>query len=544
MELHFSKLDDHSSFIHKYINDDREIRPFFDYRLNKADRAERYQELMTLSFPREELAHALMKFNTKLNGSGSVLRQIERLKRDESVVVVGGQQAGLLSGPLYTITKMITILVEAAKLEEELSVPVIPIFWIAGEDHDIDEVNRTFFHEGKEIRRVSLPERNAIKQSVSERVINLEIARQEITDAFSFLRETPFTKPLYEELMDDLSHDLTYTEWFAKIAQRFFSQTDLVFLDAADPEIRRIERSSFTKMVTHNAAISQGFNEQADLFKAMGFGEPISTDKDNAHLFFHEGGQRFLLERTEEGFREKGGSRTWTYDSLLLEVEEGTLQLSNNVVTRPVMQELLLPVHTFIGGPGEVKYWGVLKNVFRCFDRKMPLVFPRYHFTFLSRRSQKNLKKYDLSVDNVLTQGVADTLKTIIESNERVNKDKAMKKAKKQLQQWMNELTESLGSVDYDIKTINQQFETKLFQQLSTYERKLEELELARNATHIKRLNELEAEIRPHGIWQERHLNIYPFLNTFGSDLVRRLLNKLIKQKKNLNEGTHISVDL
>jgi bacillithiol biosynthesis cysteine-adding enzyme BshC len=517
---------------------------FFDYRLNKADRAARYNELMTLNFPRLELAEVLMKFNRKLNASEAALRQIERLKRVDSVVVVGGQQAGLLSGPLYTINKMITILVEAAKLEEELSVPVIPIFWIAGEDHDIDEVNHTFFHEGEEVRRVSIPERNELKQSVSERSIELDMTREKIVDAFSFLRETAFTETLYEELMDDLSQDLTYTQWFAKIVQRLFSHTDLVLLDAADPEIRRIERSFFAKMVAHSDAISQAFSEQAARFKEMDLGEPISTDKSNAHLFFHEGGQRFLLERTEKGFREKAGSRTWTYDSLLREVEEGTLQLSNNVVTRPIMQDLLLPVHTFIGGPGEVKYWGVLKDVFHCFDRKMPLVFPRYHLTFLSRRSQKNLKRYDLSVDDVLTSGVADTIERIIHSNKRVSKEKVMKKAKRELKQWMNELAESLGPIDHDIETVNNQFQTRVFQQLATYERKIEDLELLRHATHIKRLNQLEAEIRPNAIWQERYLNIYPFLNTFGPDLVSRLFNKLTNQKKNLNEGTHIFVDL
>ncbi|WP_078576125.1 bacillithiol biosynthesis cysteine-adding enzyme BshC [Salipaludibacillus agaradhaerens] len=544
MELHFSKHEDHTSFIHKYINDDQKIMKFFDYRLNKADRAARYNELMTLNFPRLELAEALMKFNRKLNASGAALRQIERLKRADSVVVVGGQQAGLLSGPLYTINKMITILVEAAKLEEELSVPVIPIFWIAGEDHDIDEVNHTFFHEGEEVQRVSIPERNELKQSVSERLIDLDMTREKIAHAFSFLRETSFTETLYEELMDDLSHDLTYTQWFAKIVQRLFSHTDLVLLDAADPEIRRIERSFFAKMVAHNETINQAFSEQADHFKAMGLGEPISIDKSNAHLFFHEGGQRFLLERTEKGFREKAGSRIWTEESLLREVEEGTVQLSNNVVTRPVMQDLLLPVHTFIGGPGEVRYWGVLKDVFHCFDRKMPLVFPRYHLTLLSRRSQKNLKRYNLSVDDVLTYGVADTIERIIHSKKRVNKDKVMKKAKRQLKQWMNELTESLGPIEYDIDAINHQFETRLFQQLATYERKIEDKELSHHATHIKRLNQLEAEIRPHTVWQERHLNIYPFLNAFGPDLVSRLFYKLIKQKKNLNEGTHIFVDL
>lgn len=108
---------------------------------------ERLKDLSSRFFAREELAAYLSSYHNKF-GSSVMQSAIEKLKDPSSVAVVGGQQAGLLTGPLYTIHKIISIIVLAKEQEKQLQVPVIPVFWVAGEDHDLDEIN--FVHTSEE----------------------------------------------------------------------------------------------------------------------------------------------------------------------------------------------------------------------------------------------------------------------------------------------------------------------------------------------------------------------------------------------------------
>lgn len=143
-------------FLQKYLSFDNKVMEFFDYPINNEGLLDRLKELSSRSYPRKELVEALITFNKEFTDSPSTFEQIECLKNSESVVVVGGQQAGLLTGPIYTINKILSILQEAKRIEKKLNVPVVPLFWIAGEDHDIDEVNHVHVHNGSFVKKFLL----------------------------------------------------------------------------------------------------------------------------------------------------------------------------------------------------------------------------------------------------------------------------------------------------------------------------------------------------------------------------------------------------
>lgn len=532
------------SFIHKYIHHDPEMHSFFDYDLTEKDSRSRYNELLSKTFEREKLVVALKKFNQTYHPSERALKQIDRLRDPQSVVVVGGQQAGLLTGPLYTVNKIISILLETKNLEKSLSAPVIPIFWIAGEDHDIDEVNHTYFYDGENSRKIRIPERNDIKSSMSNRFINVSEAKKALEEAFQFLYETPYTKNLYEDLLSDLSDELTYTEWCAKTLHRLFRNTDLVLMDAADPNIRDIERPYFEQLVEKNDSLRSAFLDQGRLIKERGLGEPISLEKDNAHLFFHEGQQRFLLEWSEKGFKEKQGPRQWTQEELLKQVKEGKLQLSNNVVTRPIMQDFLLPVHTFIAGPGELKYWAALKQAFHHFDRLMPVVRPRLHLTLVSRKTEKNLIRYQLNPVSVTMSGVKEVQENLINQDKGVDEQEVFREAQLELTSWMDTMTDKLSPLGNGMIPLNEQFQIKMEEHFNTFEKNVQQFLFSKNKTHIRRLDDVEIEMKPHGNWQERYLNIYPFLNDYGDDLVERTLSCLLETPMNGVAGSHVYIYL
>lgn len=132
-----------------YMNGKKEIQSCFDYMLTEDAFKQRVQDLREREFFRQDLVTHLLEYNTKLQAGEATIQNVKALGDENTYVVIAGQQAGLLTGPLYTIHKIISVLQLAREKEESLGVKVVPVFWIAGEDHDMDEINHTFVTKNK-----------------------------------------------------------------------------------------------------------------------------------------------------------------------------------------------------------------------------------------------------------------------------------------------------------------------------------------------------------------------------------------------------------
>ncbi|MDG5788298.1 bacillithiol biosynthesis cysteine-adding enzyme BshC [Evansella sp. AB-P1] len=541
MEIKFQKHIEEKSFLHQYINAEAEVMEFYDYPLTNEGLLKRYEEVLSREYFRKELTEVLLQFNHRFTTSKATFMQINRLMDKKSVVVVGGQQAGLLTGPIYTINKVISILHEAETIEKQLGIPVIPIFWIAGEDHDIDEVNHTYFHNGDRTKKVAINERNDIKQPVSERKISSSEGKEMLKQAFQFLPETNFTKEIYRCLGEDLNEELTYVEWFASILHRLFKGTGLVLMDAAHPSIREIEKNYFKEMIENNDGLREAFCETAEQFKKEGYGEPIAIEKKNAHIFLHDQGQRYLLEKEGDLFKEKQGGNTWTESQLLEILDESPQKFSNNVVSRPVMQDKLLPVIGFISGPGELKYWGTLKKVFHTMNINMPLVYPRLHISFISRRSEKSLEWIGITPHEVTTNGIKNEKGLWIKNNSQVDIDNVFEAISDEMKGLLSNIEKELQPLGHKVGEQTPKYEEKVLNVVSQYKKKVKSVVKKDQQVYLMRFDELETEIRPNGNLQERYLNIIPYLNTHGEDFVLQVLMQIkkghLKEKNSLYEN-------
>jgi uncharacterized protein YllA (UPF0747 family) len=106
--------------------------------------AEQSRLLAGATYDRQALVTVLREQNERFGARSRTLDNIARLLVPGSTVVIGGQQAGLFGGPLYTVHKVLTILRVAEQAEKELGVPVVPVFWVASEDSDLAEIDHTF----------------------------------------------------------------------------------------------------------------------------------------------------------------------------------------------------------------------------------------------------------------------------------------------------------------------------------------------------------------------------------------------------------------
>lgn len=131
----------------------------------------------------------------------------------------------------------------------------------------------------------------------------------------------------------------------------------------------------------------------------------IETDT-NVHLFLHEDSMRQLITKKDDVFKLSKSDITYNKDELLKLVEKEPTRFSNNVVTRPVMEEWLFNTVAFIGGPSEIKYWAELNEVFKILDVEMPIVLPRMKITYLPIRIEKLINQYKLNAKNVIMNGI------------------------------------------------------------------------------------------------------------------------------------------
>src|SRR5690625_2029264 len=276
-----------------YQNHEKNIMNFFEYKpLDKFE--ERLQYLNEKSFKRQDLAETLHKINKDWDASPQTLNNIERLKDEQSVVVIGGQQAGILSGPMYTINKIISIIKLAKQQEEKLNIPVVPIFWIAGEDHDFLEINHIHVMDLPEIKKHQINQYVEERTPVSEIEIDQDKAKQWIDEVFLYLRESMYSKEVYKQAHQCLSKSKTYVDFFAQFINLLFEKDGLVLIDSNNPLIRQIESEYFVKLINEQEVVSKEIYHTTHLVRQAGYELTIEPEIEDAHLFYHLKKERIL----------------------------------------------------------------------------------------------------------------------------------------------------------------------------------------------------------------------------------------------------------
>jgi bacillithiol biosynthesis cysteine-adding enzyme BshC len=499
---------------------------------------ERLNEISSYDFPREALHKHLLAYNEAYEAGHKTIHNIERLLDPSSTVVIGGQQAGILTGPIYTINKIITIIQQAREMEERLSRPVLPVFWIAGEDHDFDEVNHIYVEAKGQVKKVSLSQKWPKKQSVSDGFLDKKACNDWVEEVFFHFGETSFTNGVMEKVKSCLEQSKTYVDFFARLVLLLFKDTGLVLIDSGSKELREIETSFFEKIITRNTELDLALKQQQRIKKNEGYTNLIETESNAAHLFYHDNGERILLERMiKEGslfFEGKGKECFFSERELLRLVRESPGCFSNNVVTRPLMQEFLFPTLSFVAGPGEISYWAELKEVFEVFQRKMPPVYPRLMSTIISRSIEREIQELGLRTSEVLQFGVSKNMTSFLEGLKDCFIEDEIQKMKAELRVHYELLEDSALKIHDSLVQIVKKNESIIHGQLEYLEKEFYKQNERNNEIVIRKYIQIQNLVKPNDHPQERMLNVFYFINQHGFDIV----NKMLEQTSS-SEFTH-----
>lgn len=508
--------------IDSYRHNFKKVKEFFQYNPHEAASfKKRYNYLKTRDYPRRAVADALIRYNRRLGASKQTFQQIERLKEADTVAVITGQQAGVLTGPLYTIYKAITVLQLADSLNEN-RIPAIPIFWIASEDHDFQEIaGISHLNRDNQQREIKL-EADVERQPIGR----LQLKKEVLEFLERFAVETPdtdFKAVIIEKLTHLAENSDNLADWFGSIMAWLFKDTGLIFIDALDKELRSLGREFFIDIFEKNDLITECLTDSANRLKANSFSAQIKKNDQQVHLCLIADDQRYPLDKVANGYQLRGAGRLLSKKDIKSWITDLPEAVSTNVVTRPLFQDFLLPTIAYVGGPGETAYYAQYKDVYQIFEMEMPIIYPRASITLIERSIERCMEKYQLKATDIF-QRFSQIRNNFLLESDQLNLKEKFGKLKGAFIPEYQKLLADLQHLDSKFKKLGNQNLKRIIEEINYLEEKADHQHRKNSEVLLRQLDKVKVNLYPKDIMQERYFNIFQYLFKYRLTLIEKLL--------------------
>ncbi len=520
MRLDIQQLPGTSSLARDYVHAFSRLSPFFAGDPHDPEAYRRQSEQRDAhAHQRTQLRDTLLAQNEAWNAPPIVLQRIQELCEPRAVAVVTGQQTGLFGGPLYTLYKALTTVVLAARLRRELGRPVIPVFWMASEDHDVAEADHIHLLDRSgtlvTLRHTSwMPPIGFIPAN-----LRLGPAIQKTLErVWELLPSTEFAPALREVLGQAFAPERTLAQAFAYWMVHLLGESGLVLADGADPALKRLAARILRQEVDEAPRSSQSILATSDALRAQGYPVQIEARPDGVNCFLLREGRR-ALTRDGESFRLRDGRQTIPAADLRRLAQGEPELLSPNVVLRPIVQDAIFPTIAYVAGPGELAYFAQLRPVYQAFDVQMPLIVPRATLTLVEPRVAQLLERFHLSLPD-LTREPEQLASRVLRAQLPSDFEATLTKARDGVGEIFRGVAEAIAAVDPTLRATAGQTSGHIQGHLDQLERKAVQALKRREAETRQQVQRVREALMPGGKPQERVFPVLPFLARYGPRLI------------------------
>ena len=502
VKLPLSETESFSGFFLDYIGQKESLKPFY----HRFPTIENFKEQITekqsafAGNSRKLLVDVLKEQYAAIPSIRAVTENIEALEKNDTFTVTTGHQLNIFSGPLYFIYKIVTTINTCSALRKKFpAYRFVPIYWMASEDHDFEEISY-FNLEGKKFSW-STNQKGAV-------------GRFNLKDMASLLNEVPASADVFTQAYRDSS---TLAEAVRKYVHTLFGEYGLVVMDGDHPKLKGALRDVMHSDILQTTTIDEVTKTNKSLSLA-GYEPQIFVRETN--FFFLETGLRERIQKTGERFQVNNTSLSFDEKEMMNLINEHPEKFSPNVVLRPLYQEKLLPNLAYVGGPAENIYWLQLKGVFDFHKALFPILLPR-NFALIARPHETRL--FDQSGIEIkdLFQKEHILGREIAIKNSAV--DLSLQKELEKLDQIFDQLNQKAKQIDPTLEKHIQAQKKKTTDRLSGISGKMIRAEKRRHEDQIRQTLKIKQALFPGGGLQERVDNLLRFYPENG-DFIRDLI--------------------
>jgi bacillithiol synthase len=465
---------------------------------------------------RRAVVDVLRNQNGALGGNEATAHNLDRLG-EGAVAVVTGQQVGLFGGPAFSIYKALTAIRVARDLSER-GVDAVPVFWLATEDHDLEEVDHCFFPKRGGFERFELHPQGLADRRVGD--IGLGEGVREVVAQAAALLEGHCAAQIGEWLRASYAPEETLGSSFGKLMTRILGGRGLILLDPMSAELHRLAAPVMLKAVTEHKSLASELVARSEALERAGFHAQVKVSAQSTLVFRIVDGQRLPLRPSNGGLA--AGSLEESFETTLKAVEERPEEFSPSALLRPVIQDTLLPTVAYIAGPAEAAYHAQTSLLYQRLLGRAPAILPRASFTVVTSHVANLLKKYNLDAGEVPegrhklrarleAEVLPDALSSRFDAGEQ------------SIKELLENLRGPLAKLDQTLVGALDTASEKILYQLNGLRAKASRAEGFRTGVIGTHENEIVSLLFPNNALQERSFGLLTFLASEGAELLERM---------------------
>ncbi len=506
-----------SSLICDYLDEKKALNPFYnrfpDLQNFKDQIEEKSHSKFVSETHRTVLASVLRKQYQNIEASELTFQNIELLKAKHTFTITTGHQLNLFTGPLYFLYKIVSTINLSKKLKETYpKYNFVPIYWMATEDHDFEEINY-FNFKGKKLQW-NKDSRGAVGELSTE---GLDGVFELFSKALGRSKNSNYLRDLFEKAYTGYDNLADATRF---LANTLFTAYGLVIIDANDADLKKqfvpyiedelLNQTSFKCVSETNITLSKAYN--------------IQVNPREINLFYLKENLRERIVLKDGVYKVNNTDIVFTKDEILEEVNKHAERFSPNVIMRPLYQEVVLPNLCYIGGGGELAYWFQLKGFFDKINVTFPILLLRNSVLIQTENQQKKLEKLNVSKEDIFLKHDAFINKKVRQiSDIEIDFSPQKEYLKKQFETLyeLAKLTDAsfLGAVKAQ--------EVKQLKGLDNLEKRLLKSQKKALSDQVLRMTDIQRVLFPNQSLQERQVNFSEFYLEFGDALVPKLIENL-----------------
>lgn len=513
-KIPFTQLDSIPLLVKDFLNGNHP--DFLEYRFS-VENALKKAEAKSQSFSSEQRFLLCSVLEQQMQGLSLSEKQKEHLKSlltENTFTVTTGHQLNLFTGPVFFIYKILQTIKTANFLSEKTNKHFVPVFWMATEDHDFEEINHFSTPANKYQMKGNAG--GAVGRILVEDFSFVEAFEKEFGD-------TVFGTQLILLLKKAYQKGNTWAEATRILVHELFSEYGLLILDGDDAQLKEEMSTVFSKELKEQ--IVSKASEERRSFLANKYGK-VQVNPREINLFYLAE-IRDRITKNEEHYQLIQENKEFTFQ----EISSDWSKISPNALLRPVYQEKVLPNVAYVGGNAEIMYWLELPEVFKSFEIEFPLLIPRNSMVFLPTKTLHKISKSGIDYDAYFGDFQHHLNQLLLQDSKVLN---SLNDLEKQLQLQFEELKKQSLEIHGTFQNMVEAEEKRQKKSFDRFKKRLLRAEKLNQADRLDFLQRLYQEIHPKGIWQERVYNFSTFFAEQGQDWIEKCYQEMDVEKSML----------